>query len=252
MSERAVSDVVGFVFAFALVTATVGSVYTVGFAGLQDAQRGEQVNNAERAFDVLADNLADVHQREAPSRATEISLGGASLAIGEPITVTVRAENAKNSSENTSVRMNPRPLVFSGISDSTLVYVAGAVVRTDGDASLMSVDPDITVDDRTAVIPFVHTYPRGETRSLSGDKTVLVEGRQQNTKVARDFETTDGEDVRVNITVESPRATSWGRYFEDQGFVGIDEDPSDGNVTYGFTTERVYVTETTIELRLRS
>jgi hypothetical protein len=254
MNERAVSETMGFVFAFALVTVTVASVYTFGMAGLLDAQQGEQVNNAERAFDVLADNVADVHGGDAPSRATEISLAGATLSIGEPITVTVEAVNSTNSSDNTTVSMHPRPIVYSGVQDTTIVYVAGAVVRTDGDTSLMSVEPNVVATDRNAVVPFVHTYPSGGIDSLGGDATVLVVAREQSSKLARQFRTgtaAGDPDARVNVTVESPRAAAWGRYFESEGFVAVDGDPSDGTVTYQFSTDRLFVPETGIEVGLR-
>ena len=254
MNDRAVSETMGFIFAFALVTATVASVYTFGMAGLLDAQRDEQVNNAERAFDVLADNLGDVHRGAAPSRATEISLAGATLSVGEPITVTVEAINTTNSSDNATVSMHPRPIVYSGIQETTIVYVAGAVIRADRDASLMSVEPGFAVTDRNAMIPFVHTYPSGEITSLGGDATVLVVARQQNSLLAQEFFTgrAPGDpDARVNVTVESPRAQAWQRYFESEGFDAVDGDPSDGTVTYQFYTDRVFVPETGIEVGLR-
>lgn len=253
MNDRAVSETMGFVFAFALVTATVASVYTFGMAGLQDAQRDEQVNNAQRAFDVLADNLADVHRGDAPSRATEISLAGATLSVGEPVSVTVEAVNTSDPMDNATVSMNPRPIVYSGIQDTTIAYVAGAVVRTDRDASAMSVEPGFVVTERNAVVPFVHTYLSGGTTSLGGHSTVLVVARQQNSKLAQQL-TTGTEpgdpDVRVNVTVESPRVTAWARYFESEGYVAVDGDPSDGNVTYQFVTDRLYVAETGIEVEL--
>lgn len=255
MTDRGASEVLGFVFAFALVTATVASVYTIGIAGLQDAQRDEQVHNAERAFDVLADNVADVYRDGAPSRATEISLAGATLSVGEPITVTVEMVNESNPLENATVSMSPRPIVYSGILDSTLVYVAGAVVRTDRDASLMVSEPGYVVTDRTAVVPFVHTYRGDGATSLAGDSTILVVARQQNSKLASELATgTDSgdPDVRVNVTVESPRASAWGRYFESQGFDAVDADSSDGVVTYQFLTDRAFVPETGIEIELRS
>lgn len=254
MNDRAVSETMGFIFAFALVTATVASVYTFGMAGLLDAQRGEQANNAERAFDVLADNFADVHRADAPSRATEISLAGATLAVGEPITVSVEVTNTTNASDNATVSMHPRPVVYSGVQDTTIAYVAGAVVRTDGDASVMSVEPRFVVTGRNAVIPFVHTYPSGGIESLSGDGTVLVVARQQNSKLARQFRTstaTGDPDARVNVTVESPRAGAWKHYFESRGFTEVDGDPADGAVTYQFVTDRVFVPEAGIEVALR-
>ena len=87
MDERGVSDVVGFVLVFALVTATVGVVYTTGIQGLTGSRDVERVNNAERAFDVFANNVDDVIRRGAPSRATEVKLADADLHYGAPVTV---------------------------------------------------------------------------------------------------------------------------------------------------------------------
>lgn len=250
MTDRAVSEVLGFVFAFALVTATVASVYTLGIGGLQDAQRAEQVNNAERAFDVLADNMRDVHRKGAPSRATEISLGGAAVSIGEPITVTVEAENASEPADNVTVRMRPRPIVYSGVADSTIVYVAGAVIRTDGNASVMRSGPGVVASERAVVVPFVHTYPASETRSRAGESTVQVVGRLQRSDVAGQFQAGPGHDVNVTVTVESPRAEVWGHYFEQQGFEAVPS-PTAGEVAYRYETDRVYVPRTRIDVELR-
>lgn len=254
MTDRAVSEVLGFVFAFALVVATVGAVYTFGIDGLQDAQEDEQINNAERAFDVLADNLADIHRHGAPSRATEISLAGATLSVGEPITVTVTAVNSSDPDDNTSVSMHPRPLVYSGIQNTRIIYVGGAVIRADGDANIMRIEPGWIVTGRNAVIPFVHTYRTGETKKLSGEKTVLVVARRQGSSLERQLLTDTGPGdpyLRVNITVDSPQTSAWKRYFESEGFTAVDNDVSDGNVTYQFETDRLHVPETIVELRLR-
>ena len=80
MLDRSQSDVLGFVFVFAIVVSTIGLVFATGFTGLQDARDFERVNNAERAFEVLRDNVGDMIYRGAPSRVTEIKLASASLA----------------------------------------------------------------------------------------------------------------------------------------------------------------------------
>ncbi|MEA5386913.1 hypothetical protein VB779_07480 [Haloarculaceae archaeon H-GB11] len=93
MSERAVSEVVGFALVFSMIVAMVAIVTLGGMGQLQSARDFEQANNAERAFEVLADNLADVHQRGAPSRATEIDLEHAQLFVGDPVTINVSGED---------------------------------------------------------------------------------------------------------------------------------------------------------------
>jgi hypothetical protein len=90
MTDRAVSDVIGYVLVFSLIIATVGIVTAVGFSTIEDRQRDERINNVERAFDVFAANVEDVYRGGAPSRATEIRLSGGTLQYGEPVTITVR------------------------------------------------------------------------------------------------------------------------------------------------------------------
>lgn len=74
MNDRGVSDTLGFVFVFAIILSTVAVVTTIGMAGLQDTRDVERVNNAERAFDILGDNMEDIADRGAPSRATEVKV----------------------------------------------------------------------------------------------------------------------------------------------------------------------------------
>ena len=91
--RRGVSETIGFVLVFSLIVLTVGVVLTVGYGGLQDARDAERVNNAERAFDVLADNVEDITHRGAPSRGTEVRLAEASLGAGSPTYLNVTGVN---------------------------------------------------------------------------------------------------------------------------------------------------------------
>ncbi|WP_458205993.1 DUF7289 family protein [Haladaptatus sp. NG-SE-30] len=58
--------------------------------------------------------------------------------------------------------------------------------------------------------------------------------------------------LRVNVTIASPRAAAWKRYFDQEGLKKIDGDASDGRVTYQFkSTARVVVPETVAAFELR-
>ncbi|WP_266077465.1 DUF7289 family protein [Haladaptatus caseinilyticus] len=251
MNDRAASETVGFVLAFVLVTATIGAVYATGIEGLHDAQRFEQVNNAERAFDVLADNVADVHREGVPSRATELRLGGATLDYRDPVTIRVQVNETGPSTRNATYVMNTNPLVYSGVEDSELVYVGGAVFRSSNGGSVMRREPGYVFDDERVVIPFLITYPRGDTDSISGDSTVLIVAYHQSAALDGQFRTGSTADVRTNVTVESPRAVAWKRYFERKGLTAIDGDATDGSVTYQLVTDRVVVPETVVEFELK-
>ncbi|WP_115862327.1 DUF7289 family protein [Halorussus litoreus] len=248
--RRAASETIGFVLAFALVTASVGVVYTTGIGGLEDAREDEQLTNAVRAFEVLADNVADVSRQGAPSRATELKLNGATIGFGDPVRFTVQVNHTDSDANDTFVATT-RPLVYDDESGA-VVYSGGATFRVDDGAAVMRVEPGLVVDDRRSLVPLLVTYPQGDSGGIGGDSTVLVVAHRQPSGSAGEFDTglDDPGEARVNLTVESPRAGAWGRYFEDEGMTAIDGDASDGAVTYQFHTERLVVPETVVEFEV--
>lgn len=248
--SRAVSETLGFVFAFALVTASVGVIYTTGIGGLENAREDEQLTNAVRAFEVLADNVEDLRRQGAPSRATELKLNGASLGFGDPVRVTVQVNHTETDANATHVA-SLRPLVYEDDAGQ-VVYSAGATFRVDDGAAAMRVEPGFVVDDRRAVVPLLVTYPRRDVGRVGGDTTVLAVAYRQSAGLAGVFDAgpDPADEARVNVTVESPRAAAWGRYLESSGMTAIDGDPDDGAVTYQFYTERLLVPETVVEVEL--
>lgn len=248
--DRAVSETIGFVLAFALVTASVGVVYTAGIGGLEDAQEDEQLTNAVRAFEVLADNVADIQRDGAPSRATELKLQGASVGFGARAQFVVQVNHTELHDVNATYEASARPLVYDDDAGS-VVYSGGAIFRVEADWTAMDVEPGFVLDDDRAVVPFLVTYPQGDG-GIGGDSTVLVVAHRQSSGLEGRVDLDeDADPARVNVTVASPRAAAWARYFEDAGLTAIDGDPSDGNVTYQFETRRLLVPETVVEFELQ-
>ena len=120
--RRGVSETVGFVLVFSLVLLTVGTVLTVGYAGLQDARDAERVNNAERAFDVLANNIEDITARGAPSRGTEIRLAEASIGPGAPVTMNISGFAADGSRQFSTGNDTLDTIVYEA--DGTKIHYA--------------------------------------------------------------------------------------------------------------------------------
>jgi hypothetical protein len=253
MDRRGVSETIGFVFVFALVTASVGVVYTTGIGGLEDARQDEQLTNAVRAFDVLDDNVEDLTREGAPSRATELKLSEATLGFGDPVRVEIQV-NDTGSNANASYAMTTRPLVYTG-SAGKVVFSAGATFRVDGDAAAMRAEPGFLVggaEPNASVVPLLVTYPRTGAGGVGGSATVLVVAHRQEAGVGGTFETGTApgdSDARVNVTVESPRADAWGRYFEEEGMTEVSS--GDGSVTYQFETDRLVVPETVVEFDIQ-
>lgn len=219
-TDRGVSDVVGYVLVFSLIVATVGVVTVAGFGTIDDRQAAERINNVERAFDVFAANVETVYRDDAPSRATEMRLAGGSLGVGEPVVITV----ADADDPTVNVTASPRPLIYED-GDTEIVYTAGAMLRSEGDSSVMLHEPPFRTDTPTASFPIVDTFQSSGVSSVSTDGTIRVRStaRGVNTTTPSSFDTSG----TYTVTVESRRSDAWARYFESQSSVTVLEHEAD-------------------------
>ena len=211
-TERAVSQVVSFILVFSLVATTVGIVSAVGFDGLTGQRDSQRVENAERAFDVLADNIEDVYQDAAPSRATEVKLSDANLGMGA--TTTIRVDFPENASGPYETELRPVTFTMEG-RDSSIVYEAGAVIRVDGGSAVMLREPPFRFEQRRTVIPVAKT---SGTDAVSGSTTVLVRTEEQARSILYPLgnERADTPNGRLVFWFQTSteRAPAWERYFE--------------------------------------
>lgn len=224
--DRAVSEVLGFVLTFSLITVTIAIVFTAGFGGLQDAQHAEQVNNVERAFDVLATNVDEVHREGAPSRSTEMRLAGGQLAFGDPTTITIVVD------DNTTT-VETRPLVYSN-GNTDIVYELGGIIRTDNGASVMLDEPGYILNDERSSIPFLITTKPSDQTATGGQRTVLVRNSYQYAESLHPHTT---ENETVAITINSPRADAWERYFDRQKIGTVEPTENDTTVEYAINRD---------------
>lgn len=207
MDDRAVTEVVGFILVFSIVLGTITFVYVGGLGGLQDTRDSERTANAERAFDVLANNFQDVARGNAPSRATEIKLAEAGLRVDDNGRFEINA-----SSMDSSAVARPRPVVYSAGDRTQIVYESGAVIREDGDAAIMLRDPDFVFDDERTVVRYVE--PRGGSASVSGSTTVLVRSERSHSRLLASE--SDPGTVNLSFRTSPTRAGVWKSYFEGE------------------------------------
>lgn len=258
MPDRGVSDVVGFVLIVSLIVSTVGVVYVFGIGGLQDVRDAERVDNAERAFDVLADNMADLHKRDAPSRATEIKLAEADLGFSGDTTINVSVDDGGTVAYT---RKSVAPIVYSASGrESELYYVNGAVIRTDRNGGVMLSDPTMQFvtqnGERVAVVPIIETRAAGDTGQIGGSTTTLVRTRAVTSGIL--LSDTGTLDVTINVTsTDVQRAVVWERYLEteipDAWDTNGDDDVcarSGTAVTCTLEADSVYVPRTGIAVQL--
>lgn len=249
--QRGVSDVIGFVLVFSLVATTVAIVSLSGFTALEDVRDAEKINNAQRAFDVLADNVEDVYDGGVPSRGTEISLVDAQLGTGSTITVNVTARNT-TTSDNFTVSRTVRPIVWSdATNDGTeLVYALGAVLRAQPDGGVVITEPPFRLGSDRSVVRIVETA--ADQPQLFGGSTVLVRATQSNDRVIAAEDPPPGfDELWLNIT--TPRADIWNQYLDERpgADCSVVTLPGDDKVACELgTAEGFYVTLTRISIEI--
>ncbi|WP_276250293.1 DUF7289 family protein [Haloarcula rara] len=248
MSERAVSEVVSYVLVFALVVSAVGVVSVSGLSTLQETRNDEQMANAQKAFSVLSDNVADVHRRDAPSRATEISLGEARLETGSNVTMRVSVRNSSDTVLDRSWKI--RPIVYTGDEGRKLVYEGGAVFRTSNGGGIQVSDPPFVVNKDSVLISVVGLN-RPDSQAYSGS-TVLIRTKNQGTSVAYSNTDNDAESVTVELQ-NTDQPGLWRDYFEGVGFdcqtSGVECSYTPGS---GSTIDQTYVVYHDIEVDIES
>jgi hypothetical protein len=220
MDDRGVSEVLGFALVFALVVSTVILVALVGFGALEETRDQEELNNAERAFDVMADNMADIHEEGAPSRATEISLESAQLRSGEQVSFNVTGVDDGTGTSFVNI-FSIEPIVFAS-GDSEIVYSGGAIFRTQREGGFIVKEPPLLISPERVVLPIVQTRQRGEISSTSG-QTVRVRAENRQRRPVRGFNESPTRYDRIIINVTSPRSELWGQYLDGKDGMSCDQ-----------------------------
>jgi hypothetical protein len=236
--ERGVSDLIGFATVFGVVVISVALVYTFGVGALADVQRAEATDNAERAFDIVAENMADIHHNGAPGRSTELDFEGGELATTGPVTVTV-----KNGSGALLASMVATPIRYTD-GEEGFYYAGGAVVRTNRDAAVAVRDPPFRVGSDRTVVSLVETKADGETTSIGGGSARVATRRVGSSVAAIE---TGRVDFEINVT--SPRYGAWQRYFESEG-LSCSVHAAENTVSCAYTTDELYVRRTIVRVRL--
>ena len=244
--NRGQSEVLGYVIVFSIIIGSVALVYATGYPSLESAREATATENVEKAFDVMDENIRDIQQRGAPSRATEIRIAGGTLELEDPATIRVYVENSTNSSDNATTSFNTVPVRYVDESGRVVSFESGGIIRGNGTDSAMIEGPDWTITEEASIFPVQTLIARGGTRSVGGETTVLVLTQLSSTSAPGSYQADSSSRSIVNITVYSDNTRAWQQYFEqmngtvDDG-VAVDGDIDDGNVYWKFRTDEAHV-----------
>ena len=214
-TDRGVSETVSFVLVFALVVASVGTVYAVGVSELEATRDAERVENAQRAFDVLADNVDDLLDG-APSRGTEVRLAAATLRTTDDAGVNVSVRRSNGTEAFASGTVGLSPLEYDVEAGGAVRLSNGAVLRDDADGGATVVrGPPLVADGDRLHLTVLKTEHVG-SESVGGDRTVRIRTAAGRPRLLYDHEAAANDTVFVNLT--TPYTDAWARHYESVGF----------------------------------
>ncbi|WP_144920324.1 DUF7289 family protein [Halorubrum salsamenti] len=245
--KRGVSNVVGYVLVFSLVTVTIGAVFAVGITGIEDRQEAERVENVERAFDVFDDNVRDIQRYGDPSRSTEIRLSGGTLSVAETTSVELR-----NASDGVVRGFEFRALTYAH-GDTSIAYEGGAWFRSDDGAAVMRSGPRFVAADGRTTLPIVRLYALGpETVDRDGTVQIAVDRRSPPNLVQ--VADADADNGPFDLRIESTHADAWRRYFERTDGFSVNEatDTANGTVVVDLDHgDEVFISDAAVDIRLQ-
>ena len=220
MNDRAISESLGFVFVFSIIVLSLGLVSTVGFSQIEEVRNDQQLENAERSFQIVAQNIEELQTGQSVARGGELDLNRGRIRITPSTDSQLRISVTDTTG---SVDDYEDTYELSGLEyqlgETTVGYEGGAVFRRDRGGTAVVGPPTLVCTDERALVSLV-TVDGPEGRQLGGG-TVSITVERENATVTFPVNRTGGNstDGRANVSVEvvdSQFSAGWTQYLESR------------------------------------
>jgi hypothetical protein len=202
MTERGLSDLIGFVLVFSIILLAVGSTLTLGQGNLSEVRDDEQSRNAARAMVLLSQQFDDIEAGSASVRTGRLNVDRGTLSVDDRTDIRIAVDG--DSGATLLDRTVPTRALTYELEGSTVAYESGAVVRRQAGSSrgVLRARPQFTCEDDRAYVSIV-TITGDTGTSLSGG-TVSVTTRLADRRVVypRSRSGSDTAGDAANVTVE--------------------------------------------------
>lgn len=130
VSDRGVSDLVGFVLMFSVIIASVAIIGTAGITQLSDLSERESIDSSVSSMSKFASTVGALNRQGDLYRTAALSPGGGTIWVNDSVSIRVAVPSA---SVDETIDVDALEHRFgSAAGDPSVVYEAGAVFRTDG------------------------------------------------------------------------------------------------------------------------
>lgn len=228
---------IAFVLVFATILTSVALLSTVGFQSMTDYQEGEQLRNAERAMETLANNFNDVLQDEGIERRTSglslregtVTTGTGGTAVNISVDGTYIGDRvARNTSNGSAIDLGT--FAYEAGSD-TIAYEGGGVVRASNDGGSVVLErPQLkcSESENRAIVSLVAIDADDRSLQSSGNAEFRIVSQNRETYVRENV-----DNVSVDVT-ETEYDGAWKATLEQQNWNGYPQatcDPSGSDMT---------------------
>jgi hypothetical protein len=217
----------------------------IGYPALQNSIDDSHMQNMERGFTILGNNIDHVVSQDAPKQNVELNLKGGTLKAVEKSTVyikyldpsgtTIAGWNYDAVSDGPSSLNNVMTLTYAYHGDKQIGYEFGGVWENIGTNGYVLKDPKIVVGD-PFIIPIVNAYSSGRS-SIGGESVAKVIIDQGSTTI-----TSHSNVETIEIIVTSDYYKGWESYFKS---INMNTFPDDANKK----VTGVYTSSTPIEVK---
>ncbi|MCL7412099.1 MAG: hypothetical protein M8353_00575 [ANME-2 cluster archaeon] len=234
VNDSGVSPVIGMILILAIVTVSIGIIYTAGIPMIENAKSRAHQQNIHNSFSVLHGDIEEVVRGPitgaGTARTTTISMDGGTLAV---LPDNTRIEVSYNDGTATTLSWSPGTTEYE-YRNRIVAYENGAVFTTYPDGSIMEREPLIYAGRLRGsnVGVMIHIVNiSGTNTSTSGKGKGQVRTFASGDDVSKIY---SGEVNSISISITSQNYEAWDRYlrstFENSGATYTSTIPSDDTV----------------------
>lgn len=204
MSDRAVSNTLGFIVIFSLVLFSIALISTAGIQGLQDTRDATMSQNAELSMQNVADAVQDVHRENESRRTASIRLGRGTLQPG-PLT-TINVTVSPSSGDDVELNGTFRPIVYR-LDDTVIAYEGTSVIREQREGAALVREPSFVLEDDHVVVPVVNTT--NATGGTVSGSTAQLEMRRTGSRTHQTVIDSGSPTVEIDVDSTELRTDVW-------------------------------------------
>lgn len=208
-NNAAVSETLGYIILFGIVTLSMGTIYAIGYPVLQSNIDANVFESAEQSFIVLQSNMKRVSFDQAPVKTLKMKLHGSELSVND------HSSNISISYGGNPPETYPMGDIQFSKGKKSISYEMGSVIKRYSPTSMIMVSkPPIytsTIDNKSATTIGIVSINGNAWLSGRGITTVTMSHNSSR------MEMPSGP-TNVTVQINSAHAPAWKNYLEDAGF----------------------------------